>query len=137
MYAATLAWSINRFMLTEAVIMEWQMRQTDFTLVYTQVEGECQLYMEIPKGFEIPGGNTKNCLKILKNIYRQQQAGCIWSLQPKEGLQRCGFLQSDVDEYIFYKEQVIFMVYIDNAILLSPNNSYIDKSLNELRQTLK
>lgn len=117
--------------------MGWQTRQIDFTLAYPQAEAECQLYMEIPKGFEIRGGNHNHCLKILKKIYGQWQAGRIWSLHLKDGLQRCGFLQSAVDECIYYQENVIFMVYVDDAILLSPSKKYIDASLQDLRQSFK
>ena len=136
-YAATLAWPTIRFMLTQALIMGWQTRQIDFTLAYPQAEAECQLYMDIPKGFDMAGGNENHCLKILKNIYGQRQAGRIWSLHLKKGLQECGFRQSAVDECVFYKKQVIFMVYVDDAILLSPLKSEIDTTLKDLRQNFK
>ena len=36
----------------------WQIRQVDFVLAYTQAEVECELFMKIPKGFEMSqGGN--------------------------------------------------------------------------------
>ena len=131
-YAALLAWPTIQFMLTQAIIMGWKTRQIDFTLAYPQAEAECQLYMDIPKGFTVEGGNAVHCLKILKNIYGQRQAGRIWSLHLKKGLQGCGFTQSTVDECVFYKEQVIFMVYVDDAILISPKDMLIDKSLHDL-----
>ena len=124
-YAALLAWPTIQFMLTQAIIMGWKTRQIDFTLAYPQAEAECQLYMDIPKGFKVEGGNEFHCLKILKNIYWQRQAGCIWSLHLKKGLQECGFTQSTVDKCVFYKEQVIFMAYVDDAVLTSPQTMHI------------
>ena len=131
-YAATLAWSIIHFMLTQAIIMGWKTRQIDLTLAYPQAEAECQLYMDIPKGFTVEGGNAVHCLKNLKNIYGQRQAGRVWSLHLKRGLQGCGCTQSTVDKCVFYKEQVIFMVYVDDAILISPEDMLIDNSLYDL-----
>ena len=69
-------------------------------------------------------------------IYGHQQAGHIWSLHLKYGLQRCSSLQSNVDECIYYNKQVILMVYVYNSILLSPNKGNIYKPLQDLQQSL-
>ena len=115
-YSATLAWPTIRFMLTQSIIMGWKTRQIDFTLAYPQADAECQLYMDIPKGFKVLEGNENYCLKILKNIYGQRQAGQVWSLHLKKGLLKCGCKQSTVDDCVFFKPSVIFMVYVDDAI---------------------
>ena len=115
-YSATLAWTTIRFMLTQSIIMGWRTRQIDFTLAYPQADAECQLYMDIPKGFKVLEGNENYCLKILKNIYGQRQAGQVWSLHLKKGLLKCGCKQSTVDDCVFFKPSVIFMVYVDDAI---------------------
>ena len=60
----------------------WSTRQIDFTLAYPQADAECELYMEIPHGFQMPeggGAQITGYLKILKNIYGQKQAGRTWS----------------------------------------------------------
>ena len=63
-------------------------RQIDFTLAYPQADAECDLYMEIvSKGFELPeGGRNTNCLKILKRIYGQKQAGRTWAQHLRQGM---------------------------------------------------
>jgi Reverse transcriptase (RNA-dependent DNA polymerase) len=132
-YAATLAWSAIWFLLTQSLITGWHTRQIDFILAYPQANAECQLFMEIPKGFNVSGGNNNHCHKILKNIYGQRQASRIWSLHLKKGLQACGFTQSQVDECVFYNDTVIFMVYVDNTILLSSHNKSINASLQALQ----
>ena len=63
--------------------------------------------------FELPeGGRNVHCLKILKNIYGQRQAGCTWSLHLTKGLLGIGFVQSEADECIYYRGRTIFMVYV-------------------------
>ena len=136
-YSATLAWPTIRFLLTQSLIMGWHTRQIDFTLAYPQADAECQLNMEIPKGFNVSGGNDNHCLMILKNIYGQRQAGRVWSLHLRKGLQACGFSPSQVDECVFYKGTVIFMVYVDDAILLRPHSKAINASLKDLRARFK
>ena len=64
-------------------------------------------------------GNINHCLEILENIFGQRQASQTWSLHFKKGLQACGVVQSQVDECVFYKDTVIFMVYVKDMILLS------------------
>ena len=76
-YAATIVWQIIRLMLPQAIIMVWQTKPIDFTIVYFHAEAECELYIDIHKGFAIPGGNNNHCLKILKNMYGLWQAGSI------------------------------------------------------------
>jgi hypothetical protein len=41
-----------------SVLCNWHCRQLDFfVLAYTQADAECEIYMEIPKGFTV-NGNT-------------------------------------------------------------------------------
>ena len=124
-YAATLAWPPIRFMLTMALIKSWHTRQIDFTLAYPQADVECDLYMELPKGFEVNANSNHYCLQIIKNIYGQKQAGRTWALHLKRGLLSIGFVQSLADNCIFYKGTTIFMVYVDDGIFLGPKEKEI------------
>ena len=77
-------------------------------------------------------GNSNHCLKILENIFGQRQVSQTWSLHFKKGLQAYGFVQSQVDECVFYKDTVIFMVYVKDTILLSTHSESINVSLQAL-----
>jgi Reverse transcriptase (RNA-dependent DNA polymerase) len=56
----------------------WETVQIDFIIAYTQADVECDLYMKIPKGFTIKGGNRDtHLIQLLKNLYGQKQAGCV------------------------------------------------------------
>ena len=106
-YAATLAWPPIRFMLTLSIIKSWHTRQIDFTLAYPQADVECDLYMDLPKGFEVSRDNDQYCLQIIKNIYGQKQAGRTWALHLKKGLLSIGFTQSSADDCIFFRGSTI------------------------------
>ena len=44
----------------------------------------------------------------------------VWSTFLKEGLIRRGFVQSKIDECIFYYKSSVFMVYVDDTVLVGP-----------------
>ena len=89
-------------------------------MAYPQADIEVPLYMDIPKGFTFNGLKQTHCLKLLKNLYGQKQAGRTWHLHLRQGMLDLGFIQSKVDDCIFYRGDVIFMVYVDNAIFMGP-----------------
>jgi Reverse transcriptase (RNA-dependent DNA polymerase) len=68
-YAAALKWSSIRFFLVQTLINGWHTRQLDFVLAYPQADVECDLYLEIPQGFEFEGSRKTHCLKLIKNLY--------------------------------------------------------------------
>ena len=73
--------------------------------------------MRIQKGFTIQGGTREtHCLKILKNLYGQKQAGRVWNKHLQDILSELGWEQSKADDCVYYKTGVIFCVYVDNVI---------------------
>ena len=76
-YAAALKWSSIRFFLTQAIINKWHTRQINFVLAYPQADLECNLYVEIPRGFTAGGSRKTRCLKLLKNLYGSKATGRV------------------------------------------------------------
>ena len=131
-YAAALKWSSIRFFLTQALIHGWHTRQLDFVLAYPQADVECDLYLEIPQGFEFEGSRKTHCLKLIKNLYGSKAAGRVWQQHLFKGLTDIGFRQSDTDECVFYKGSTIFMVYTDDGIFCGPDQGEISQCMTEL-----
>ena len=131
-YAAALKWSSIRFFLTQAIMNGWHTRQIDFVLAYPQADVECDLYLEIPQGFEVEGSRKTHCLKLIKNLYGSKAAGRIWQQHLFKGLLDMGFTQSNTDECVFYRGQTIFMIYTDDGIFCGPNREEISGYMEEL-----
>jgi Reverse transcriptase (RNA-dependent DNA polymerase) len=75
-FAPVVTWAAIRLLLVLALLHSWFTLQIDFVLAYPQAPVECELFMQIPHGFTIAGGNRKtHALKILRNLYGQKQAG--------------------------------------------------------------
>jgi hypothetical protein len=52
-FSPVASWAAIRMVLITTLIHGWFTKQIDFVLAYTQADVECQLYMAIPKGFEV------------------------------------------------------------------------------------
>jgi hypothetical protein len=73
-------------------------------------------------------------LKLLKNLYGQKQASRVWNQFLTKGHTKIGFKQLKVDECIFFCNNVIFIVYINDSIFASPSQRAIDQAIKELKE---
>jgi Reverse transcriptase (RNA-dependent DNA polymerase) len=91
--------------------------------------------MKIPKGFTINGGTrTTHVIKLLKNLYGQKQAGRVWNKHLHEIFIELGWVQSQIDECLYHKRDILFLAYVDDVIIVSPHNQHIDEELDLLKK---
>ena len=89
--------------------------------------------MESTKGFKTKEGDGwTHVLKILKNIYRQNQAGQICNQHLNDGLQLIGFKQPAVNECVWYIDKNILFYYIDGGIFMGTELRSISKAIEEI-----
>ena len=93
--------------------------------------------MEVPRGCNIEGRRDEYVLKLQKNLYGSKQAGRVWYKYLRGGLRKRGFKQSKLDECIFYKDGILFIVYVDDAIIIGPNKRKIDEIIESLKKDYK
>ena len=89
--------------------------------------------MEVPIGIETKHSSKSHVIKLLSNLYGQKQAGCVWNQYLVEKLVSVGFMQSLIDECVFYHDNVIFIVYVDDGLFLGP----YDRKLTTMIDALK
>ena len=134
-HAPVVTWPAVRFFLIQSFLNKWKSRQLDFVLAFPQATVETELYMKIPKGYNRPGISEKtHALKLLKNLYGQKQAGRVWHQHLVTNLIKRGFKQSKVDECIFYCKRSVFMVYVDDAIIMGPDDAELDEMFALLKK---
>ena len=113
-YAPVVTWFAIRLMIVCAMVLGWQLWQVGFVIAYTQVPIECDMYMKLPAGIEVKGGTAEtHVLKVPKNLYGGRQAGEVWADYLAEKLIETDFQQSNVDECVWYKGDVLFFCYLD------------------------
>jgi len=74
-----------------------------------------------------------NVLKLHRNIYGQIQAGRVWYQYLSKKLTSIGFVKSEVDEGVFYRQRVMYFLYTDQSILAAPTKAEVDQAIKDIR----
>ncbi|KAL7475484.1 hypothetical protein ACHAW6_001396, partial [Cyclotella cf. meneghiniana] len=89
-----------------------------------------------PPGIETKHGNSKDyVLKLLANFYCQKQAGRIWNQYMTDKLHDIGFQQSQIDECVFYCDDVIFIIYVDDGLFFGDHDNTLMLIMKQLKST--
>ena len=105
----------------------------DFILAFPEADIETPMFMKIPKGFNVPNGNNEDyCLQLLKNVYGTQQGSRTWNRHVHAGLIKIGFEQSKIDECLYFWNNTILLLYVNDAIIIDPTDKEIFKIQGEL-----
>ena len=133
-YAPVVTWFAIRLMIIFGIIFSWSLRQVDFVMAYPQAPVENDIYMELPQGIRTATGNSKDhVLKLLRNIYGQKQAGRVWNSYLVDKLTSLGFTASLIDDCVFFRGDIIFMVYVDDGIFLGNDDDQITEAIREIQ----
>jgi len=91
-----------RLLLGIAVQNDWEIRQVDVKTAYLYGDLEEEIYMEPPKGMDVPEGSV---LLLKKALYGLKQAGRQWYAKLKEVLAKFDLKQvvSDPNTYVAHK----------------------------------
>ena len=94
--------------------------------------------MKTPKGYTLDStqevSSNTHILKLVNSLYGQKQAGRLRNKFLEKWLLKLGYKPSAVDPCVYYRKVVIFPVYVDDRIFMSPNKSSVDKAIEELRE---
>jgi hypothetical protein len=127
-------WFSVRLIFILSLLSDWSTTQVDFVLAYPQEPIEFDMHMNLPNGIQLASGDRNtHVLKLLKNLHGQKKSGRVWNKHFTSGLLKIDFLQSKVDECEFYRDGLIFMVYVDDGIFFCINMGKIDEAILELR----
>jgi hypothetical protein len=132
-FAPVASWSSIRLLLVMSLINNWHTKQIDYVQAYTQADVECDMYMKIPKGFEVPDSDEEQVLRIKKNIYGSKQAGRVWNNHLTSKLIEIGFKQSDVDPCVYYRGKSVYVLYTDDSLLAGPDQQELDQIIQDMK----
>jgi hypothetical protein len=103
-------------------------------MAYPQAPIKMDIYMELPQGIQTKHGNSKDhVLKLEKNIYGQKQAGCMWNSFFVDKLTYIGCTTSLIDDCIFFRSDLKFMVYMDDDIFLGSGDLQLQEVIKEIQ----
>ncbi len=126
-------WFAIRLLIVFGILFNWALCQVDFVMANPQAPIKMDMYMELPTVIHTKHGNSKDhVLKLLANIYWQKQAGCVWNSYLVTKLREINFKQSLIDDCVSHRDNIIFIVYLDNGIFLGPSYQQLCDIINEL-----
>ena len=102
-------------------------------MAYPQAPAEMPLYLRLPQGYKREGMSRKtHVLKFKHNVYGQKQAGRVWNQYMDQGMRSIGFTPSKFYPCLYYRNSVIFLVYIVDCIVFDPDDRVIDDVVTDL-----
>ena len=61
--------------------------------------------------------------------------GRVWNKHLCAKLKKVGFKQSIIDECVFYKEDMIYVLYTNDSILAGPSKQRIKATIKQMQET--
>ena len=135
-YSPTASWPAIRLALNMVLLHGWHAKQIDYVLAYPQAPAARPMFMNIPKGCQLPGYNPKDWVfNVTRNIYGGKDSGRVWYLHLRSKLESIGFKKSDHDDCVFYKGKAMYVLYTDDSILVGPDQRELDSIVKEIEST--
>jgi len=131
-YAPVVNWISVRLMMAITIIHKLETKSIDFVLAFPQAELDRDVYMELPYGFQ-HGEKGKHVLRLKKNLYGLADASFNWFQKLCEGLESENFVKSEIDQCVFIREDCIVLMYVDDMIAISRENSVLEKIVMNLQ----
>ncbi len=133
-YAPVETWFAIRLMIIFGIIFCWALCQVNYVMAYPQAPIKMDIYMKLPQGIQTAHRNSKDhMLKLEKNIYSQKQAGRVWNSFLVDKLLSIGFTTSLIDDCMFFCDDIIFMVYVDDGIFLGNDDAKLEEPIKDIQ----
>lgn len=130
-YASVVKASSWRIMLALAVKHGWKIHQSDIKTAYLNGKLEDEIYMNPPKGFELPKGRV---WKLNRALYGLKQAGRLWYQTLAEKLRNWGWIPNRYDHCVWISpcKQMWILFWVDDLLTLSPHTQRINQFLMQM-----
>ncbi|KAL7561436.1 hypothetical protein ACA910_009292 [Epithemia clementina (nom. ined.)] len=107
-------------------------------MAYTQAAVKTDIFMTLPKGTTLNNVDpNKHVLQLKQNLYGLKDGQLTWHEHIKKGLLAQGFQQSKIDPCLFIKPQILLVLYIDDAALLSPSAEALNNEIAQLHKSFQ
>ena len=115
-------------MLTLSILHKLHTKSVYFVLAYTQSDVKSEIYMDIPLVFGVDGDHPIEwVIRLENNLYVLKDSGLAWFEKLKEGLEARGFVHSQVDPCVCYKEEMVILLYVGDFLLFSPSRDKFEE----------
>lgn len=131
-YAPVVQWSTIRLLLYFSLFFGLITQSIDFSNAFVQAELKEDIFVHLPRGFASVN-YIPVCLKLQKSLHGISQAPRLWFEHLKAKLLARGFVQSALDPCLFYRDDIVLLVYVDDVIIASRSQEAITRLIADLR----
>jgi len=122
-FAAVSRMDSVRGIVASAVLRGWKLHQFDAVTAFLHGDIDSSVYMELPEGFEEPG----YVCRLRRSLYGLKQAPRIWYQCVRRVLTAHGFTMAQSDNCVFYKNDCVVCVYVDDFLVAAANDEEIQR----------
>ena len=133
-HAPVCDFSTVRIFFVLSLLLGWITCTIDFINVFVQASLTSPVWIHLPRGFRSTrSGNT--CLRLKKSLYGLRTAPRLWHEHLRRALlEHLGFKASSFDPCLFFKYDMIAILYVDDLGLAFPSESVLEDFLTELKR---
>ena len=121
-FAPVVQWMTVRVVLIMTILLDLENKQIDYTAAFLQAPIDHDVYVEMPKLFQVEG----QVWKLQRAIYGLKDAPRAYFIHTKNKLEELGFRQSDADPCLFISPTVICLIYVDDALFVYKSPEEVD-----------
>ncbi|KAF4990463.1 hypothetical protein FGRMN_8456 [Fusarium graminum] len=125
-----------RVLFAIAALRGWKVWLMDVVTAFLNGHLEELIFMKPPPGWNIP----KNKIwRVVKSLYGLKQAPRVWYEKLCSEVKNWGFRKSKYDPCVFVHDnwQIIIGIWVDDCLILAPNESTAEKVRTKFSQTFK
>ena len=109
----------------------------DFKGAYLNAELDTQLYLYLPKNFELLNLYDPNMVMALnKSIYGLKESGRLWYECINNLLKKLGFTRSMFDPCIYFNlnTKIFILVYVDDCLIAGQDLKQVNKTIGKMNE---
>ena len=141
-FAPVISWPTVRLIFTLALVSNWHIHSIDIILAYPQADIKTDIFLQplrVPFDFPIPDlpnplDHLTKVYKLIKNLYGLKDAGNTWFQHLESGLVKRGWHPSSINKCLYFKDNMLLLVYVNDACIIFPDKSAIDKKIKSLQR---
>ena len=140
-FAPVVNFNIILLVISLACHNNWLVHHVDFDAAYLNAQLDEKIFMRPPKHLQSNPKFKDKLLLLNKSLYGLKQAGREWYKLLTAKLKQLNWLQSIHEPCLFVrktdKDTEILLIYVDDILIVSPNNEKIQTTKRELGNIFK
>jgi hypothetical protein len=124
-----------RMLLAMVAAEDLELLQVDVTTAFLHGKLDEEIYIDQPKGLELPGGYV---CRLKKAIYGLKQAPRAWREHLQQNLEKLGFTVSELDPALFILRKdgklMFLLTHVDDFLLAASDRDWCELVISDLQK---